>query len=123
MVRTRHQGMNKLERDSKQYDVLVMETSTQEKTARDGDWCVPVKHVAKLGRMIVSTERLVKSWQPSGSLTQEIDKGVLFGCESSNVRTVRLVNSCVPVSVELVDKDEDADENVEADRTRTGETC
>ena len=30
-------GMNNLERDSKQYDVLVMETSTQEKTVRDGD--------------------------------------------------------------------------------------
>ena len=28
--------------------------------------------------------------------------------------------SCVPVSVELVDKDEDADENVDADQTRTG---
>ena len=27
--------------------------------------------------------------------------------------------SCVPVSVELVDKDEDADENVDADQTRT----
>ena len=34
-------GMNNLERDSKQYDVLMMETSTQEKTVRDGDWCVP----------------------------------------------------------------------------------
>ena len=40
--------MNNLERDSKQYDVLVMETSTQ---MRDSDWCVPVKHVAKLNRM------------------------------------------------------------------------
>ena len=48
-------GMNNLERDSKQYDVLVMETSTQEKTVRDGDWCVPVKHVAKLSRMRGST--------------------------------------------------------------------
>ena len=43
--------MNKLERASKQYDVLVMEMSTQEKTTRDSDWCVPVKHVAKLNRM------------------------------------------------------------------------
>ena len=42
--------MNNLERDSKQYDVLVMEMSTQEKTLRDNDWCVPVKHVAKLSR-------------------------------------------------------------------------
>ena len=44
-------GMNNLERDSKQYDVLVIEMSTQEKTTRDSDWCVPVKHVAKLNRM------------------------------------------------------------------------
>ena len=44
-------GMNNLERDSTQYDILVMETSTQEKTMRDSDWCVPVKHVAKLNRM------------------------------------------------------------------------
>ena len=39
-------GMNNLERASKQYDALVMEMSTQEKTMRDSDWCVPVKHVA-----------------------------------------------------------------------------
>ena len=30
--------------------------------------------------------------------------------------------SCVPVSVELVDKDEDADENVDADQNKNGET-
>ena len=47
--------MNNLERDSKQYDVLVMETSTQEKTVRDSDWCVSVKLVAKLNRMRGST--------------------------------------------------------------------
>ena len=40
--------MNNLGRDQKQYDALVMEASTQ---MRDGDWCVPVKHVAKLNRM------------------------------------------------------------------------
>ena len=44
-------GMNNLERDSKQYDVLAMEMSTQEKTMRDSVWCVPVKHVGKLNRM------------------------------------------------------------------------
>ena len=43
--------MNNLECDSKQYDVLVMEMSTQEKTMRDSDWCVSVKHVAKINRM------------------------------------------------------------------------
>ena len=33
-------GMNNLERDSMQYDVIVVETSPQEKTVRDSDWCV-----------------------------------------------------------------------------------
>ena len=59
-------------------------------------------------------------------LTQEIRKDVLFGRESTNSRTARLVDeppssqSCVPVSAERVDKDEDADESVDADQTRTG---
>ena len=35
------------------------------------------------------------------------------------VSTERLVNSCVPVSVERLDKDKDADENVDADQIRT----
>ena len=66
------------------------------------------------------------SEQPPALLTKS-KKDVLFGCESTNSGTVRLVagppssQSCVPVSVELVDKD--ADENVDADQTRTGETC
>ena len=37
--------------------------------------------------------------------------------------TGRLVKSCVPVSVERLDKDKDADENVDADQISTGETC
>ena len=67
------------------------------------------------------------SEQPSSSFTQEIGKDVLFGREGTkNSRTVRPVDgprssqSCVPVSVEPVDKDENADENVDADQTRTG---
>ena len=66
-------------------------------------------------------ERLVCEQQ----LTQEIEKDVLFGCESTDSRTGRPVNassfsqSCVPVSVERVDKHKDADENVDADQTRT----
>ena len=67
------------------------------------------------------------SEQTTGSFTQEIGKDVLFGREGTkNSRTVRHVDgppssqSCVPVFVELVDKDEDADENVDADQTRTG---
>ena len=62
----------------------------------------------------------MKCEQPSGSLTQEINKGVLFGCESTNVSTGRPVNSCVPVSVERLHKDKDADENVDADQISTG---
>ena len=44
---------------------------------------------------------------------------VLFGCETTNSRTVRPVKSCVPVSVEHVDKEKDADENVDADQIKT----
>ena len=51
--------MNNLERDSKQYDVLLMETSTHEKIVRDSDWC-SVKHVAKLSRMRGSTSTKTK---------------------------------------------------------------
>ena len=42
-----------------------------------------------------------------------------FSCESTNVSTERLAKSCVPVLVERVDKDKDADENVDADQTST----
>ena len=66
------------------------------------------------------------SEQPSGSFTQEIGKDVLFGREGTkNSGTVSPLDglqssqSCVPVSVEFVDTDEDADENVDADQTRT----
>ena len=61
----------------------------------------------------------MKSEQPPGLLNKEIGKDVLFGCESTNVSTERPVESCVPVSVERVDKDKDADENVHADQTST----
>ena len=60
--------------------------------------------------------RPVKGEQPSGSLTQEIDNAVSFGCESTTVSTERLVNSCVPVFVERLDEGKDEDENVDADR-------
>ena len=71
------------------------------------------------------TGRLV-SEQPLGSFTH--GKDVLFGREGTkNSRTKKPVNapsfsqSCVPVSVELVDKDENADGNADADQTRTGD--
>ena len=70
----------------------------------------------KTKNQIVRTVRPVKSEQPSGSITQEIEKGVLFGCESTNVRTERPVNNGVPVSVERLDQDKDAHENVDADK-------
>ena len=53
-------------------------------------------------------------------LPKKLEKDVLFGCERTNVRTGRPVDSCVLVSVERVDKDKDADENVDADQTSTG---
>ena len=64
---------------------------------------------------IVRTGRPVLAEQPSGSSVQEIGKNVLFDCESTKLRTGRLVSSCVPVSV-----DKDAGENVNADHVRTG---
>ena len=68
---------------------------------------------------IVRTGRPVLAEQPSSSSAQEIDKRVLFDCESTNVRTGRLVYGCVPVSVERLDQDKDADENVETKQIRT----
>ena len=43
-----------------------------------------------------------------------------LAAKNTNLRTVRLVKSCVPVSVERLDKDKDADENVDADPISTG---
>ena len=60
---------------------------------------------------IVRTGRLVLVEQPSR---------VLLECDSTNVRTGRLVDSCVPVFVERSDQDKDADENVDADQLRSG---
>ena len=50
----RQQKVGQVERDGQMARVgivLVMEVSTQEKIVRDSNWCVPVKHVAKLNRM------------------------------------------------------------------------
>ena len=55
--------------------------------------------------------------QQPGSSVQEIEKRVLFCCESTNLRKVRFVSSCVPVFVERLDQD--ADETVDADHVRT----
>ena len=68
---------------------------------------------------IVRTLRPVSTEQPSSSSAQEINKRFLFGCESTNERTERPVYSCLPVSVERLDRDNDADENVDVDQVRT----
>ena len=65
------------------------------------------------------SQQIHPSEQPPGLHTKEIEKDDLFGFESTNLRTERPVKSCVPVSVERVDKDKDADENVDADQTST----
>ena len=68
---------------------------------------------------IVRTGRPVSTEQPSSSSAQEINKRFLLGCESTSERTGRPVYSCVPVSVERLDKDKNADEKVDADQVRT----
>ena len=85
-------GMNTLERDSKQYDVLVMETSTQEKTARDSDWCVPVKHIAKLSRMRGSTS--TKTHIKFFVVPEEEDRDNEHNTELFGLKTVRLGRRC-----------------------------
>ena len=75
-----------------------------------------------------SKTQLSRTERPVGGQesTQQIEKGILFGHEDiKNSRTERPVDgppssqSCVPVSVELVDIHEDTDDNVDADQART----
>ena len=61
----------------------------------------------------------MKSEQPIRFKCSENRKGVLFGCESTNVSTETPVESCVPVSIERFVKDKDADEDVDADQIST----
>ena len=65
----------------------------------------------------------MKSEQPSSLLTQDIEKDVLFGCESTNVSTGRLVKSCVPVSVERLDKGQRRRRRRRRRSNKHGETC
>ena len=51
-------------------------------------------------------------------LLRRSEKVSCFG-KGRPVNAPSFSQSCVPVSVERVDKDEDADENVDADQTRT----
>ena len=70
-----------------------------------------------------SKTQLSRKERPEGGQesTKEIEKGILFDHADikHSTRTVRLVNSCVPVFVELAEKYEDKDEDVDADQTRT----
>ena len=83
--------MNNLVRDQKQYDVLVMETSTQEKAVRDSDWCVPVKHSAKLSNMRGPTPTMtnIKFFVDPEDEDRDNDTARLFG-----IKTVRLGRRC-----------------------------
>ena len=60
---------------------------------------------------IVRTGRPVVTEQTSCSSAQEIDTRFSLDCENTNL------------FVERLEKDKDADENVDADQTRTVKTC
>ena len=83
----------------------------------------PNKPNQKPKTQLSRTVRLVKSEQPSGSSAQEIDKRVLLECESTNVRTGRPVDSCVPVSVERVNKRQRRRRKRRRKSNKNGETC
>ena len=90
--------MNNMERDSKQYDVIVMETSTQKKTVRDSDWCVPFKHVAKLGRMRGSTptKTNIKFFADQRKRTETMTQHrIAWDQNSSPWKTISVTNAVV----------------------------
>ena len=58
--------------------------------------------------------------QPSGSSAQEIENVSNLTAKAPMKEQGDLFSSCVPVSVERLDQDKDADENVDADHVRTG---
>ena len=69
------------------------------------------------------TEDQKKQLLEQGDLFWQSNHLVRVLRKSTNVsyeRTGRLVSSCVPVSVERLDQDKDADDNVDADQVRTG---
>ena len=63
--------------------------------------------------------RPVQSEQQSGSSVLEIENVPNLAAKTPMKEQGDLSSSCVPVSVERVDKDKDADENVDADHVRT----
>ena len=58
--------------------------------------------------------------QPSSSSAQEIENVSYLAAKAPMKERRDLFSSCVPVSVERVDQDKDADENVDADHATTG---
>ena len=67
----------------------------------------------------VGTGRPVLSEQQSGSSVPEIENVSYLAAKAPMKEQWDLFSSCVPVSVERLDQDKDADENVDADRVRT----
>ena len=67
----------------------------------------------------VRTGRLVLTEQRSSSSVQEIENVSYLAAKATMKEQGDLFSSCVPVSVERSDQDEDADENVDADHVRT----
>ena len=73
----------------------------------------------KTQNAIVRTGRPVLSEQQSGSSVQEIENVSYLAAKAPIKDQGDLLSSCVPVSVERLDEDKDADENVDADHVRT----
>ena len=67
----------------------------------------------------VRTGRPVLSEQQSGSSVQEIENVPNLAAKAPMKEQGDLFSSCVPVSVERLDQDKDADENVDADHVGT----
>ena len=96
-------------------------------------YCIPKAIMMKTGEIIYG--KVYVSPRPSPKISskdnwmKELGSEVAGGSEDSQqtqqkpktqlLSTVRPVKSCVPVSVERLDKDKDADENVDADQTST----
>ena len=68
---------------------------------------------------IVRTGKVVLSEQQSGSSAKEIENVSYSAAKAPMKEQGDLFSSCVPVSVERLDQDKDADENVDADQIRT----
>ena len=74
----------------------------------------------KTKKTTVRTGRPVLAEQPSSSSAQEIENVSYLAAKAPMKERRDLFSSCVPVSVERVDQDKDADENVDADHVTTG---